>query len=499
MHKSQNRERNVFMKKIISIVLTLTMVFSVTAIGFAGSDEVCSCGTTPVIYVPGFGEAIYMNPESEDRVSVFPPEGDVIINCIPDMIKGIIALLITHNNDKFGDAAIDIINAMFGDASCNFDGTPMYENTGIEPYDMPTDAEQHKITNYEFRGSSDEETGEYTFYYDSRLDPFFNAEKLHEYVECVKELTGHETVSFACHSQGSTVLSTYLYVYGSAGIDKLMFLSPAFQGLSIMGSLFAHEFSLENKSEEFELFLGGILGDDAGSKILKALISLLVKGGAVDALLGIAENAFIDQIDKITEKSLAPTIGTMPGIWTFVPAEYYETAKEAMFGGDKRYAPLIEKLDNYHYSIKTNLTDILKEAEENGCSIIISVGYGYGSAPITADAIAHSDSLIDTKYTSIGATCAPYGSTLGEDYIQAESACGHNHISADNAIDASTCTFPEYTWFIKNQDHNNYNGDMLEFLSWAITYDGQPTVHTNELYPQFLDLSEDETLSPVKN
>ena len=66
-----------------------------------------------------------------------------------------------------------------------------------------------------------------------------------------------------------------------------------------------------------------------------------------------------------------------------------------------------------------------------------------------------ADALIDTQYTSGGATCSDYGSTLGDDYV-CKANCGHNHLSPDNRIDASTCALPENTWFIEGQYHGQY-------------------------------------------
>ena len=86
---------------------------------------------------------------------------------------------------------------------------------------------------------------------------------------------------------------------------------------------------------------------------------------------------------------------------------------------------------------------------------------------------------------SIGATCSPIAETLGDGYKQANIDCGHNHVSPDKKIDASTCKYPEYTWFVKGNPHNKFNAPYREFITWAILFDGQPTVHSNEKYPQF--------------
>ena len=77
--------------------------------------------------------------------------------------------------------------------------------------------------------------------------------------------------------------------------------------------------------------------------------------------------------------------------------------------------------------------------------------------------------------------------TLGDSYTQAETNCGHDHVSPENFIDASTCAFPEYTWFIKGNGHNDFEEDYCEFIEWAIRYDGQPTVWSDEKYPQFME------------
>ena len=88
---------------------------------------------------------------------------------------------------------------------------------------------------------------------------------------------------------------------------------------------------------------------------------------------------------------------------------------------------------------------------------------------------------------SLGATCAPFGKTLNENYRQKNRFCGHSHISADGIIDASSCAFPEYTWFIKNNGHATFGTDYCAFIEWAIRYDGQPTVWSDEKYPQFTE------------
>jgi hypothetical protein len=93
--------------------------------------------------------------------------------------------------------------------------------------------------------------------------------------------------------------------------------------------------------------------------------------------------------------------------------------------------------------------------------------------------------MLDTKYASLGATCATPGMPFLPFYKQKVTKCGHDHISADRLVDASTCLLPEQTWFAKNKIHGtdvDYDGWRDWFLETPY-----PTVHLNPRYPQFME------------
>jgi hypothetical protein len=180
----------------------------------------------------------------------------------------------------------------------------------------------------------------------------------------------------------------------------------------------------------------------------------------------------------------------MPGLWAFVPAEDYEDAKESMFGNNEKYAEIIKKTDYYYENIQTKTIDILKEAKNGGTDIVIAAGYDISTIPVTKAQATHGDYLIDTKYMTLGANCSAITGDLGKNYKQFKASCGHNHISPQNTIDASTCAFPEYTWFFAGNGHNDFGEGYCEFIEWAIRYKGQPTIESNKNYPQFMAESE---------
>lgn len=480
------------MKRFLSLIIAVILVFSFTAPAFAASAK-CRCDTAPVVFVPGFGEPIYLNPGEDDEVSVFPPSEDAIMSAIPDLVKALAGVIIAGDYDAFGTYAIKGAEKMLGQMACDENGIPL-ENVGIDANELPTE-DTHKNTNYEFSAHLTEATGDYLFTYDWRLDPIDNAKDLKVFIDQVKKITGHNKVVLACHSQGNTVVASYLYLYGSKGIEKLLFLSPAFRGLSLIGAIMTRSCTLTGKDEALNEFLRGVLGyETLESQLVGAIISILNDYGITGYLLNHIQKILDEQFDRIMDDFLIDTMGTMPGVWSFVPDEYYEEAKELNFGDEKKYDGLIKKLDRYHYNVQNNVVKLINKAKANGTAVVIAAGYDISSVPVAEGEANHSDFLIDTKYMSLGATCAPIGKTLGDDYRQAKRSCGHNHVSPDNTIDASTCAFPEYTWFIRSNPHNSFDSAYREFLTWAALYDGQPTVRSSKLYPQFTELTDGELI-----
>ncbi len=478
------------MKKLICIILSLSIILSLAIPAFAAEE--CNCDILPVVYVPGFGAGIHLNPDSDDYDTIFPPQQEAIDAALPDIIKAVIYGLIFKQYDKFGTLAIKAATPLIGGIACNPDGTSP-ENIGVRLSD-PTYYDTHQNTKYEFSTVDDvENPGEYYFGYDWRLDPIENAKKLKIFIDKVKAVTGHNEIVLSSHSQGNTVVTSYLHLYGSEGIAKIVLLSPAYQGLSLVGSLLTRTATVEKKGDEVVEFIKGIMDySDPTNQLIIAIVSSLNKIGILDCLLGSVQDILDSQLDRVYDEFLIDVMGTMPGVWSFVPAQQYEEAKVKSFRGLEKYAELERKTDYYHYNVKTKTTEILDAAKANGTAIIITAGYDISSIPVSEEAPSHSDFLIDTKFMTIGATCSPISDTLGDGYKQKKTECGHNHVSSDNKIDASTCYYPEQTWLIKGNPHNEFNETYREFITWAILFDGQPTVHSSEKYPQFIAVSGNE-------
>lgn len=478
------------MKKIISIVLTAAIILSLAVPAFAA--ETCNCDTLPVVYVPGFGTTIYQNPGEENEISVFPPEQEAIDAALPDIIKAAVAGLIFGQYETFGTLAMSAAELLIGGMACNADGTSP-ENVGIDKDELPY-WDTHKTTIYEFSTVDDvENPSEYYFNYDWRLDPIENAKELKVFIDRVKEITGHNEIVLSAHSQGNTIITSYLHLYGSNGIAKLVMLSPAYQGLSLVGSLLTRTATVKDKGDEIVEFIKSIMDySNPTNQLIIALVSSLNKAGILNCLLNKVQKILDSQLDRVFDEFLIDVMGTMPGVWSFVPAHQFEEAKAKTFRNLEKYDELEEKVDYYHYNVKTKTTELIDAAKANGTSVVIIAGYNISNIPANPETAWHSDFLIDTKYMTLGATCCDFSSTLGENYKQAKTDCCHNHVSPDNKIDVSTATYPEYTWLVKGNPHNEFNAAYREFITWAILFDGQPTVHSNETYPQFISVRNNE-------
>lgn len=464
-------------KKALSILVALVVIVSAPCTAFAAAAE-NGCEVAPVVYVRGFGSPLYLNPNSDAPEQVFMPSTAKILGAVPEILSALNSGLILKNYDRFGGKLIDALNELCDIIACDENGDSVYE-VGF-PVQHPS-VDNHRAASYGFENKEVENPSEFVFHYDWRLDPLVNADYLDDYIEEVEALTNHSEVVIACHSEGTCVTASYLYKYGNSEVKKLLCLSGAFQGLSLATSIYTGNVRVKGNGCAVEEFIATFLGGDASGELITAIVSILNDAGILDCVLNSLQDILDSQLDRIINDCLLDIIVTMPGIWSFIEDGGYEQAKLAMFGEDGgKYSGLIERIDEYHYNVQRELKSLLQGCIDSGIPVIIGCGYNISSIPVVEDWKVQSDFLIDTKNTSIGATCAPVNTPF------ADSRTG-SYVSADRLIDASTCAFPDKTWFFKGQDHNNFNAAYIGFLTWAILYDGQPTVFTNASYPQFLE------------
>lgn len=124
----------------------------------------------------------------------------------------------------------------------------------------------------------------------------------------------------------------------------------------------------------------------------------------------------------------------------------------------------------------------------NKANLYVIARYGYSGMFMVPSWVNETDTVIDLKYASFGATVAKHGETLSEKYL---AKANPKYISPGKNIDASTALFPQQTWYIKNFTHSHstkHFEDMVKVLLYSKT---QATVDTYKEYTRYLTYNED--------
>ena len=477
------------MKKItrisVSLLLVLTMVFSLAAPTFA-ADEKCNCGDEPVIYVAALGSAtLYKDAGTENEQILFRPETEAYVKMIGSLLLPIVKLVVDGDYDSFGNSLVKSVNSVFGSLA-NAENGLSTDDVTIKR-ELPTDP-QHGL--------------DYSYYfgYDFRADPLVVADQLEEYVEHVKKLTGHDKVRFKASSMGGVMAMAYFSKYGHEDIKSVIFQNCPIKGTAVAGALFCGEVEINPvalyryASTAITTMVPGVGGD-----ILQVLVKALNFFGVFESLTDFAGGLVDKLVDQVFEGALIPAFKANCGIWAFVPDEYYEDAKKFMLG-DNPNAELVARIDAYHYDVQGKADEILNGLIADGIPVMIVSATNVQRTPLVTAWKNDSDGTVDTMYSSVGATVADHAEKLPADYKQKNTACGHNHISPDNRIDASTCALPEQTWFVKDMMHcTTHDGHQALYRWFQENDDSIQTIYSNPDYPQFLQNDiENNKLVPEK-
>lgn len=464
------------MKKLIAFILAAVLLFCCT-FGTSAAEE----KTVPIVVVRGldFNGLILDQGTKNERPALS-------IN-VPKLIFGIVKTLtlsIFGGTEGFVDGVIDVAGDILSPLACDKNGNTV-QNVSVKEYDKNMASYPEKI---ESSQNQDSEAGvvaeacerygaENVYYvtYDWRLDPYKTADKINARVNLALKESGCNKVKLICCSMGGVMTQAYFDKYGYEKIESCMFLSTAIYGAYSASDPLSGKVSFDKST--LNNFLNGALSD------LSWLWSALDSSGVTDGLIAFANNLADNYKDKIYDELLMDTFACMPGIWAMHITEDFDSAKQFIFGGkEEQYAGLIKKIDKYQeYCLKRD--SFLKQMQADGVEIMLVCSYNKPVVPVYEHSYCNGDQVLETELMSAGATVAPYGKTLGDDYV----AANPEKLSPDRVIDASTCLFPDNTWFIKNATHVccRHGSELAEMIFWLMDYEGQPTVSTNILYPQF--------------
>lgn len=486
------------MKKFVSLFLTIALMFTVTSTAFAGIDRNQTRSKIPVIRISGDGEALY-NKDGERIMhfrSLLEDSGDEdgdssemynsIANVLmPFLIDGIVF----DNWDPYYENLEKEISELFGDALLDNNGEPI-EGTGL-PDRVINEMEYNKVTDKKI-GKGFYAYNDYWFKYDWRLDPLKTADDFNEYVKCIKATTGAEKVGIISSCLGTNVVTAYIAKYGTDDINGVTFDGGVSYGSEVLSETISGKFKVNGNAIERVLIDCANYGFfDIGSFLIST-INLISASGMLDAVVGVTkEYIYYKVLEGVTSALALSTFFTWPNYWAAVTAEDFDTALNYVFGeegSEKRveYAGLIEKLENYDKEVRQHIPEIMQKIVDDGVNLGIMAKYGSQMIPVCESADMISDQIASVYRASYGATTSKVYDTLEAEYISKKQSEGlGRYISPDKQIDASTCMFPDYTWFYKGATHSNWTSYEIKILYDVATADKQLTVNDFE-WGQFI-------------
>ena len=466
-------------KVILSVVLAMVLVVLTMAPAFAGEKK-CDCGTAPIVQVRGIGETLY---DGEGN-PVFSAEN--IIKGILPVIPNLTQYLATGDTDALVDGVKKAVTSIFApvayDNNLNRDTVVTVENYTSDPVETYVDlTEDYPSSEYTLAQAVYSQLGEghsYLFIYDWTANPFDIAADLNQFIQEVKEKSGHDKVSICAESMGGCMTNTYLALYGYGDVENLVMANAAFNGLEMLGQLFIGNPEIDGKALA-EMIVQSIYGTAEYASLIPYI-------PVFEQLALFANDLFEQAGDRIYNEVLIPVFGYLPSFWCFIPEYHFEEAMEKMLpdAGPELLAFVNEYYDKVASKTDERVSEMVANDEVNYFCVS---NYNKYIAPVTKTARWNSDGVIETYNTSGFATVADLGTTLGADYVQAVDT-GRNMISPDNVVDASTCQAPMMTWFTKNWGHIAYNHDdgTCDFYIWLLTAKEQYTIDSNPQYPQFM-------------
>ena len=471
-------------KKTLSLLLTVALLLPALALYGTAADK------TPIVYVHG-DNSVYV---TKDDGTMYVPRDEyadgLIAEAVPELAPEFAKAVLTNDYTEWGAKALEAIAPIYDPIRPNPDGS-LPEGTGILwSWSPETLAPDYRFNSYEF-------------WWDPRRSPLDVADDLNDYIQAVKARDNVDKVVLASCCAGTGEAAAYLVKYGTQDVEKVIFAGNSLHGfdfadLALSGNITISGTALYRYLLEYDL-LGGL--DNEIEAFIMATLKYMNKDASTEEILDLILNLY----DKIGDCFIAPFLRQYVGIslgYVATVDKHFEDYKNYVFPTEElktEYAPFIAKAEEFHETVQKPLDEMLQEMNANGVPVYFIASYGEQGYPIGELSDYVGDELQSVYLQSFGATAAKMTETLDDKYIaeQTEKALG-KYISPDKQIDASTCMFPDQTWFIKNMRHF-FKSDAILTLLDAIANKDDITVDTLEAFPQYLNcLSDFTALEPAK-
>jgi len=369
----------------------------------------------------------------------------------------LLKMLITQKDNGFTKAVYNATIPVFWRQATNPDGTPV-QNLQVVKYEKSfASLTQNQIDdlfkNIPLQAMCNEigYNKVYYFAYNIIGDPMATARELDQYIQMVKAQTGCKKVNILNASLGASIFTSYCEQFKDKGdVEKVVNVVALNNGTKILDDIYSGNLNLSDEML-YKDFFPTILANSDGTKTTGYLINL--------ALRLIPKQILKDTIMAVLNGAMDAMLRCAPNFWAMIPKEDYPALANKWLS-DPKYAVMRAKTDAFYHAqldLQDNLNYMIKE---KGLQFNNICGYNLHFSDITSilsllgsNATINSDSVINIQSTSMGATAAPAGTQLPAAYLAAHA--GSKYISPDKSIDASTCAFPDNTWFFYNQQHED--------------------------------------------
>ncbi|MEE1137825.1 MAG: hypothetical protein U0M02_05040 [Acutalibacteraceae bacterium] len=490
-------------KRVISVILCAAMLISMGAIGASAATKTeCGgdCDISPVIILPGINHSPTYLYDENDKPYLDSNGGHVggtllilelskLWGKVPALVLSLLGTILLQHSIGLEQAAYNAAKAAFWVQECDNDGN-FVNNLQTQRWNHPISEMTEEDKDWLYRMIPLQRVEEaiggdhiYMFTFNLVGDPIKSAAELDEYIDMVKEQTGHDKVTLLPVSLGGTILTAYLNEYGHGDLDQIVNVVACLNGTDIVADMLDRKWNLADEYFYHE-FIPPILGDDAALGYLINIVLHIIPRSGVDAILTGAISAILDSM-----------MINCPQIWAMIPSYRYDALAERYLN-DPAKKVLREKTDRFQ-DARLNLEKNILAAVEDGVRVnsIAASNLDFGEQDYTFFAIVasakehNSDGIINLSSTTIGATGAAGNQTLADVDYEKNTKCtntAHNHISPDNMVDVSTAVLPENTWIFLEQHHEVGNNDIVLNLVQAIIEGKVSNVNDDPVnYPQF--------------
>lgn len=501
---------------VILAVITAASLFSVIASAGYFSEEL------PIVYVLGKVDVLYEDqdgdPNDQNNLTLYPVSiDDIDISVMGPILKSYgeafskeyLEATATEQDkldawDAYGNELYGLVGQIWAKIAMDENGDPR-GNSGIcwdwnknyrDYHDGRIDLETYKERLYDEEEPILEEKQDvfgryalydYTFHYDWRRDMYSIAEQLNQYIDDVLEVTGKDKCVLISRCYGCNVVAAYLDEYGCDKVETNIIYCSTAAGSIVTSEMFSGNFQLS--PEGMANYLDGFLfGED--QNLISSIIASNVELGpdSFDTIAGVVNKIYSRISHTMMPKTLITSFASMPGYWCMVEEAYYKDAKNFVFGDEQsgKYRKLVDKIDAYHYTVTNNAVDIFVDAHEKGMNYANITKYGTNLAPMIESYDYLADGIVEVPNASFGATAGLNSDRFDSAYLNNAIADGSIfYINDEATIDASTCVYPDYTWFAEGIDHFDFPESVDKLLIAISRFDGQMTVFDDPNFPQF--------------